>query len=62
MELLGAPYVYIKMNPMERTWKQLRSMGFKSKVFKCFDHVVDRLYDTLGYLTHEMIQGMACRQ
>ena len=39
-----------EMNPIEQVWAEIRKRGFKNKVFKTLEDVVDRL--------QEVIQGL----
>ncbi len=60
--LLNIPPYTPGMNPIEQIWKQLRSMGFRNEVFKTLEHVVDRLCDTICYLTDEMVKSITLRR
>jgi len=49
------------MNPTEQIWKQIRSMGFKNKVFITLKDVIDRLCDTINLLTKDMVKSITHR-
>ena len=50
-----------EMNPTEQIWKQIRSMGFKNKVFRTLKDVIDRLCDTINLLTTDMVKSITHR-
>ena len=60
--LLHIPPYTPEMNPIEQIWKQLRAMGFRNEVFKTLNHVVDRLYETICHLSHDLVKSITCRR
>ncbi|MBR1561447.1 MAG: transposase, partial [Clostridia bacterium] len=62
IKLLFIPPYTPEMNPIEQIWKQLRSMGFRNEVFKSLNHVLDRLFDTINDLTHDVIKSITLRR
>ena len=62
IRLLHIPPYTPEMNPREKIWKQLRTMGFRNEIFKTLNHVVDRQCDTICRLTDDLIKSITCRQ
>jgi putative transposase len=50
-----------EMNPIEQIWKEVRKRGFKNKMFKTLDQVVDKLCDTLNSLSKQTIISITAR-
>ena len=50
-----------ELNPIEQIWKEVRKRGFKNKIFKTLDKVVDHLCDTLNSLTNDCIKSITGR-
>ena len=50
--LLSIPLYTPEMNPIEQILKQLRSMGFRNKIFHFLTDAVDRLCETIRRLTN----------
>jgi putative transposase len=50
-----------ELNPVEQIWKEVRKRGFKNKIFRTLDKVVDNLCDTLNSLTCECVKSITGR-
>jgi putative transposase len=50
-----------ELNPIEQIWKEIRKRGFKNKIFKTLDDVVDRLCQTINSLSIESIKNITGR-
>lgn len=49
------------MNPIEQIWKEIRKIGFKNEVFQTLQKVVDRLCDTICFLSNDTIKSITQR-
>jgi putative transposase len=50
-----------ELNPIEQIWKEIRKRGFKNKIFKTLDKVVDHLCVTLNSLTRDCVRSITGR-
>ena len=50
-----------ELNPIEQIWKEVRKRGFKNKIFKTLDKVVDHLCDTLNSLSNDCVKSITGR-
>jgi putative transposase len=50
-----------ELNPIEQIWKEVRKRGFKNKIFKTLDNVVDQLCFTLNSLTNDSVKSITGR-
>ncbi len=50
-----------EMNPIEQIWKEIRKRGCKNEVFATLEKVVDRLCDTICFLTSVVIPNITGR-
>ena len=61
IEIIFIPPYTPEMNPIEQIWKEIRKIGFKNEVFNSLKNVVDRLADTLIFLSHDLIKSVTLR-
>ncbi|WP_422804475.1 sugar nucleotide-binding protein [Streptococcus sp. FT1-55] len=65
----GATLVYIstdppytpEMNPIEQVWAEIRKLGFKNKVFKTLNEVIDKLEEVIQTLTAYQLKSIVHR-
>ena len=50
-----------ELNPIEQIWKEVRKRGFKNKIFKTLDKVVDQLCVTLNSLSNDCVKSITGR-
>ena len=50
-----------ELNPIEQIWKEVRKRGFKNKIFKTLDKVVDHLCNTLNSLSNDCVKRITGR-
>ena len=50
-----------ELNPIEQIWKEVRKRGFKNKIFRSLDKVVDQLCNTLNSLTNDCVKSITGR-
>ena len=61
IQLFFLPPATPEMNPIEQIWKEIRKRGFKNKIFKTLDKVIDRLCDTILSLSADTIKSITGR-
>ena len=60
--LLNIPPYTPEMNPIEQIWRELRTQGFRNKVFQTLEKVVDRHGETINNLSKETVQSITLRK
>ena len=50
-----------ELNPIEQIWKEVRKRGFKNKIFRTLDNVVDHLCGTLNSLSNDCVKSITLR-
>ncbi|MBF0806688.1 MULTISPECIES: transposase, partial [unclassified Streptococcus] len=51
-----------EMNPIEQVWAEIRKLGFKNKVFKTLDDVIDQLQEVIQNLSTSQLQSIVRRE
>lgn len=51
-----------EMNPIEQVWAEIRKLGFKNKVFKTLNEVVDKLQEVIQNLTPQQSKSIVHRE
>ena len=62
IKLLYIPPYTPEMNPIEQIWREIRTQGFKNRIFHSLDKVVDQLCTTLVALSPEKIRSITGRK
>ncbi len=62
IELFHLPPATPEMNPIEQVWKEVRKLGFRNEIFSSLENVIDRLCDTIQYLSPKLIKSITGRQ
>ena len=50
-----------EMNPIEQVWAEIRKLGFKNKVFKTLNEVIDKLEEVIQTLTAYQLKSIVHR-
>ena len=50
-----------EMNPIEQIWKEIRKMGFKNKLFKSLQEVIDKFNEVVSELSKNTIISITLR-
>jgi hypothetical protein len=50
-----------EMNPIEQLWPEVRKDGFKNKLYKTLDHVVERLTLSLNSISNTLVMSVSGR-
>lgn len=49
------------MNPIEQIWHELRTKDFRNEVFSTLEKMVDRLCETINYLSTDTVMRVTQR-
>lgn len=49
------------MHPIEQVWAEIRKLGFKNKVFKTLNEVIDKLQEIIQTLTAYQLKSIVHR-
>ena len=61
IELFFIPPYTPEMNPIEQIWREIRTQGFKNRIFHSLEHVVDQLCKTIRELSHSTVRSITNR-
>jgi putative transposase len=61
IRLIFLPPATPEMNPIEQIWKEIRKRGFRNEIFQTLDKVIDRLCDTIGDLSADVVKSITGR-
>ncbi|HFI0337434.1 TPA: IS630 family transposase, partial [Streptococcus suis] len=50
-----------EMNPIEQVWAEIRKLGFKNKVFRTLNEVIDKLEEVIQTLTAYQLKSIVHR-
>ncbi|WP_192874204.1 transposase, partial [Streptococcus suis] len=50
-----------EMNPIEQVWAEIRKLGFKNKVFRTLNEVIDKLQEIIQTLTVYQLKSIVHR-
>ena len=50
-----------EMNPIEQVWAEIRKLGFKNKVFKTLNEVIDKLEEVIQTLSSAQLKSIVHR-
>lgn len=50
-----------RSNPIEQVWAEIRKLGFKNKVFKTLNEVIDKLEEVIQTLTAYQLKSIVHR-
>ncbi len=50
-----------ELNPIEQLWKEIRKRGFKNKIFRTLDKVIECLCNTINSLTNDCVKSITGR-
>lgn len=51
-----------EMNPIEQVWAEIRKLGFKNKVFKTLNEVIDKLQEVIQSLSSTQLRSIVHRE
>ena len=50
-----------EMNPTEQVWAEIRKRGFKNKIFRSLNEVIDKLQEVIQNLSPSQLKSIARR-
>ncbi|NQH33447.1 hypothetical protein HO665_04210 [Streptococcus suis] len=50
-----------EMNPIEQVWAEIRKRGFKNKIFRSLNEVIDKLQEVIQNLSPSQLKSIARR-
>lgn len=61
IEFTFIPPYTLETNPIEQVWAKIRKLGFKNKVFKTLNEVIDKLEEVIQNLTDYQLKSIVLR-
>lgn len=61
IEFTFIPPYTLEMNPIEQVWAEIRKLGFKNKVFKTLNEVINKLEEVIQTLTAYQLKSIVHR-
>ena len=62
IELFFIPPYTPEMNPIEQIWREIRTQGFKSRIFHSLENVIEQLCKTIRQLSFNTVKSITCCQ
>ncbi|HFR3412543.1 TPA: IS630 family transposase, partial [Streptococcus suis] len=50
-----------EMNPIEQVWAEIRKRGFKNKIFRSLNEVIDKLQEVIQNLSPSQLKSIVRR-
>ncbi|HFI2666662.1 TPA: IS630 family transposase, partial [Streptococcus suis] len=61
IEFIFIPPYTPEMNPIEQVWAEIRKRGFKNKIFRSLNEIIDKLQEVIQNLSPSQLKSIARR-